>query len=381
MRNKLFSLVLLAFFILGISIFVFPQNETSKQEKRELMINENINSIEDMDTLLKDQFYFRDLLNKEYYSFKINANNIIYSLLSNKEYKYLSSDLIDINDGYLSNDVLTYDKEKMEVTASKGYNINQLDLKYPNIKTYVYFPTSVEEILYTYDDSNSADLYKEEFLKQLNENITYSSLSLPAVDRYKQLFYKSDFHWNAYGAYDAYKDIVNMINKDFDIDEPREIEKEITYDYLWPGNQSSEIGGLGQKDQIIDLKLKDIGEYKYYKDNQEYEYGKEKKEYVINGNTSYYSDYDYYFGDNCLEKRFDFNNDKPNILIFSDSLSNVYQEWLASHFNTTIYIDLRSNDDSFNLDNYIEEYDIDIILISQRYNNLYFNGYMFIPLD
>ena len=95
-----------------------------------------------------------------------------------------------------------------------------------------------------------------------------------------------------------------------------------------------------------------------------------------------YSDYDVYFGDNAYERVFKFNQeDKPNVLVFSDSYFNIIQEWFASHFNNTVIIDMRANDGQFNLDYYIEEYDIDIILMSQMYNNLYFNGYMFISLS
>ena len=69
------------------------------------------------------------------------------------------------------------------------------------------------------------------------------------------------------------------------------------------------------------------------------------------------------------------------MLVFRDSLCNVNEEWIASHFNTTVFIDLRLNDDSFHLEDYIKKYSIDIVLVTEIYSNLYFNVNMFIPTD
>lgn len=385
MRNKIFSLILIILLILGIGIFIKPQNSISKNEKRYLASAEDIDSIDDMQNVLSDQFYLRENITNNYFKFKLDLNNVPYELLSllgkNNEYQYLASDVILIKDGnYLMNDILYYDEAKKESVMSKAYNINQVDLKYENIKTYVYFPTSYEETI-DYED-NYGTKYRELFLEQLNQNITTSQLEVFDLKTYQEYYYKSDFHWAAKGAYQGYKDIINMINKDFDIGSPKEIEEEINYDYKWIGNIGSKIGGNGAKDTISDYNLKDIGEYDYYIDGEISEYGAIKKDYALNGNQTGYSDYDVYFGNNLLERRFEFNDkSKPNLLVFCDSMTNVTQEWLASHFNTTVYIDLRANDGLFNLDEYIDKYDIDIILFTQYYENLYFNGYMYVPLD
>ena len=92
--------------------------------------------------------------------------------------------------------------------------------------------------------------------------------------------------------------------------------------------------------------------------------------------------FDYYFGDNAFERIFDFHQeDRPNLLIFADSFTNVTQEWIASHFNKTVIIDLRARGEDFDLDAYIRNYDIDILLVTQYYNNLFFNGNMYIPFN
>lgn len=385
MRNKLFSLLLILVLALGIGIFLKPQNSISKNEKRYLSSTKDINSIEDIENVLSDQFYSRENITNFYFKFKLALNNVPYRLLNllgkSDDYQYLASDVILIKDGdYLMNDILYYDEDKKESVMSKAYNINQVDLKYRDIKTYVYFPTTYEETL-DYKD-NYGTKYRELFLQQLNPNITTAELEVYDLNAYKKYFYKSDFHWDADGAYQGYKDIINMINNDFDIGKSKDIDEKINYDYKWIGNIASKIGGEGPKDTISDYNLKNIGKYDYYINDEISEYGIVKEDYMNNGNQTGYSDYDVYFGNNYFEKRFEFNDEtKPNLLVFCDSMSNVTQEWIASHFNTTIYIDLRANDGSFKLDNYVDEYDVDIILFCQYYENLYFNGYMYVPLD
>ena len=386
MRNKIFSILLVILFLTGFGVFFVHQKDFSRVEKRVLKKNSDLNIVENnIEDILKDQFYCRDLIMKGYYKIKLAFNELPYIALnsfgdSNLEYKYLGKNVIEINNEFLINDILTYDKEKIDLCKSRAFNINEVDLKYPDIKTYVYFPTKLEETIDFKD--NYGTVYREKFIKQLNPNISYSELEIDCLDEYLEYFYKTDFHWTGKGAYEAYKNIIEMINKDFDIGLPKEIKNINIYNNTWTGNVASEIGGNWVPDNIVDIEINDVDNFKYYVNGQKYDYGKEKNSYKINGNDTMYSDYDFFYGNNYFERRFELNDEtKPNMLVFCDSLSNVNLKWIASHFNTTVYIDLRANDGSFNLDDYINKYNIDIIMVNQIYSNLYFNGYMFIPLS
>ena len=189
-------------------------------------------------------------------------------------------------------------------------------------------------------------------------------------------------HWNAYGAYEGYKDIINLIGQDYDIEQAHTIKEEIVYPYEFYGNLANKIGGYGEKDHIIDLVLDGVGDFDYYVNGELADYYAIKEDYKENGNSTIYSDYDIYFGDNYFFREFDFHNEeKPNLLIFGDSYKNTNMMWIASHFNKTIIFDLRSKPDDFNLDDYIEKYDIDIALVTYHYYFGYFDGHLFIPLD
>lgn len=371
-------------------MLIKPQNEESKLEKRGLATVNSLSFsqtldgtlLDKTDTILKDQFYFRDQLLQEYYKFKIFLNKVILGSDSKNGIQYLNDNVIELNGEYLINNILTYDEDKMNLAAARGFNLNEFDLKYPNIKTYVYMPTRIEEILEIPSDNveNCGGEYRNQFVINLNENITVGYLQLDSINQHTEYYYKSDFHWNHKGAYQGYTDIINMIRNDYDIDEPRNIKEEVNYPYEFHGNISSEIGMLGSTDTISDYILNGIGSFIRYADGKESYLDKVRENYSLNGNNSMHSDYDIYFGDNNSERIYDFNQqDKPNVLVFCDSYFNVIQEWFSSHLNKTIIIDLRANKD-FDMDKYIEKYDIDIVLVCQMYKNLFFNGNMFIPI-
>ena len=395
MIHRFYILLLLIMFIVGSSIIaISPTIEMSKIEKRTLFKREDFKMNTEIDkqvnSILKDQFYSRENLIKIYYQTKLLCNKVPYKMLSGmKKIKsdidtgvvYLANNVIDLGDGYLMNNVLTYAEDKAKEVQQRGYNINEISLLYPDISFYVYFPTRIEETL-NIEDTNYGLNYRYLFLQQLNDSIKTDALKIDSIEEYKNYFYKSDFHWNARGAYRAYSDIINLIKKDYDIDSPKEIKNELLYESLWHGNISGLIGQITKEDNITDIELKDIGNYSYYINDELSDYGTHKEIYKDSGNPTSYSDYDYYYGDNVFEKRFEFHDSsKPNILVFRDSLCNVNEEWIASHFNTTVFIDLRLNDGSFHLEDYIKKYSIDIVLVTEIYSNLYFNGNMFIPTD
>lgn len=411
MRNKLLSLLLILLFVLGIGLFVLPQRYESKMEKRLLATNESIvldNKLSlNIENVLKDQFYFRDFLTHNYFEIKTNLNRVINKFVDgsislvykvkgllngggtidiDNDFKndvsmlYLSDDVIEINDGYLINGIVEYNDEQLQLASSRGYNVNEFDKLYPDVKTYIYFPTRLEEMLNS--EKENRLLCRENYLRQLNGNISYSALKIGSVEDHQKYFYKSDEHWKAAGAYQGYVDIIDMISKDYELGPIKEIEKEIVYDREFKGNISSKIGMVGSSDRLEDYILKGLGEYDYFANGNKIDLNEAKELYAAKGNDTVYSDYDLYFGDNYFLREFDFHqDDKPNILIFADSYINTNMSWIASHFNKTLIIDLRAKPNDFNLDYYINEYDIDIALIDFTYNTMYFNGNLYIPIN
>ena len=406
MRNKLFSILLIINIILGIGIFTLPQENESQSEKRLLSTNEDIkfdyNLVRSSENVLKDQFYFRNRIVRYYYKGRIILNlftekvidyprKLIRKISGNDDnqnnggiidtsLKYLAEGVIELDDGYLINSILEYNDEEKYQASSRGYNLNEFASRYKDIKTYVYFPTRLEEILNNVYDNQC--ICQEQFIQQLNNDIKHRSLIIDDYEDHKKYYFHSDTHWNAYGAYEGYKDIIKMIGEDYSIGEIKPIENVIEYEYEFYGNIANKIDGYGIKDRIIDLELTGINDFDYYIDGEKADYYAVKKDYELNGNNTVYSDYDYYFGDNNFLRQFDFHdNNKPNILIFGDSYNNTNMLWLASHFNKTTIIDLRRKPENFNLNNFVNQNDIDIFLVNYYYFNAFINGNLYIPID
>ena len=407
MRNKIFALLLILALILGTGIFLLPQRRESSMENRVMVTNEDIffddDVLKDSEKVLKDQFYLRDHIIHDYYAARIFINkltdktlelpkDLIKKILHREDEKgdsysikdipltYLAEGAVELKDGYLVSDIPNYNEEELNDAWARGVNVNDFDLAYPDIKTYVYFPTRIEELLNP-DHDHEAEC-QNWFISQLNPDITYSSMEINDLHDHEEYFFKSDLHWNAKGAYKAYCDIIDMINDDYDIGEPKAIKEEMVYPYSFYGNVANKLGSYGDTDQISDLVLEGINDFDLYVDGEEYDLYRDKEEYKENGNQTIYSDYHVYFGENNFLRVFDFHDEsKPNLLFFGDSYKNTNMMWIASHFNKTIIIDLRSRPDDFDLDRYINEYDIDVALISYHYYYAYFDGHMFIPLD
>lgn len=384
MKNKLFSLVLITLFILGIGIFVLPQAEASIQERRELSRNDDIslsNIVKTSENVLNDQFYFRDKIVKAYYYINTTLSSKFgINIIDDIEATQLTDEIVLLNDDYLSNNALSYTDEELKLATSRGFNINEFDLKYPSVKTYVYKCTRIEELFNT--NYPYQERCWEDMIYQFNPDISYSKLGINNMKDFQNYYYKTDRHWNARGAYQGYVDIINMIDEDFDIGDPKEIKEYIVYPYEFKGSTAGKIALLGDHEHLTDCILEDIGDFDYYINNEPCNFYAERNEYINNGNKTPYTDYEYYYGTNTLLKLFDFKQEnKPNLLIFSTSFANGNNLWIASHFNKTLLIDLRSKEEDFSLEYYIDKYDINVALLETSYDTLFLNGYMYIPLD
>lgn len=358
---------------MGVSVFVLPQSKESKKENRSLSTNNDIklsNFSATSESILSDQFYFRDYIIDN--NFRFNAflsSKFGKDVISDVSVAPLSDDIVKLNDGYYANSALDYSENSMDSASMSGYRISQFDLQYPDIKTYVYKCSRIEELInseYPYQDK-----LWEAIQLQLNPNITSSKLEIDSIYDYQKYYFKTDHHWNATGAYQGYKDIIGMINKDYDIGEPKEIKNEIVYPYQFKGNIINNMY-INETDNINDYALEDIREFDFYIDDELKDYYEIKELYKEQGNQTSYTDYEYYYGISAATKVFDFyNEDKPNLLIIGSSYCNVNGLWIASHFNKTVFIDVWVIPYDYSPKYYIDKYDIDIALVYMGQERLY----------
>ena len=383
MRNKIFSSVLILFLFMGVFILLKPQKDVLVVERRqahtlsEISINENIGN--DLENVLKDQMPLRNSVIKLYNLFKRKST----SLLERGEgVEIINSEVIKTGDYYALNPRQYEYTDSVVISNRDALNriVNEYD-----IPVYVYKPTRIEEtdlidLPGVYEDLEGI---KASFLEGLDGRIVYKELKLESVSDYERMYYKSDHHWNNVGSYQGYSDIIKMMQKDFRLENPRELLDDYIFEYPFVGFMGCSVGNDDIYDYMTDNYLAiNEGSYDYYENGEKALISDMKYNYLENTETYKYSAYDVYYGFNHFERIFDFHEEeRPNVLIFADSFINCIKEPLASHFNKTVILDMRSAPEDFSLDYYMKKYDIDAILVLEFYGDLYFNGDMLIKTE
>lgn len=393
MRNRHVILIPALLLVLGLVLLIKPQREVLMLERRKASVLGEIspyNLSEDTDKVLSDQFLFRDNILKVYHVFK-NASS---KILNPKGYlQAYDREVMNIGNDYLINNVYTNDYylEVKDNAASKGFNIKRLSLMYPDTDIYVYKPTRIEETDLLYTDIVSSPLIEAEeaFKINLGDKVTYKAMKLNSPEDYEKYYYRGDIHWNAEGAYKGYKDILELLSDKYQLAPAQEIKEKKAFEYPFYGHYANILGNTTRPDHLEDLVLGSEGSCTYIENGKITDINARKEKYIQNDTP--YSAYDEYFIENAGVRVFrnkeksdpassTFIPGKPNVLIFCDSFINPIAEWLAYHFNNTVLIDLR-NAEGFIMEDYLKEYDIDIILVMEYYENLYMNGNTYIPLD
>lgn len=381
MKNKIFSLLLVLLFVFGASLLVKKQEGYLFAENREKVTNESFiaePSFDIANKVLRDQMPFRDDI--------INAFSKLFSKFSiGDKLVCYKREFIRVNDVYLDNFYTRFDKESTKTCSGKAYNINEISNKYKDIKTYVYYPrrSLKDQLLDSIYIPNNFEQYEQIFLSYVGDRIAYQSLDYPD-EEITNYFYKTDHHYNALGADKAYKEIVNMINEDFDIGNPLPVINTVSINDNFIGSYGDNNGGI--VDVFDDLTVSNYGidnsKYDYYINGNITSINKEKEQTLNDPIYSKYRTYDSYFNVNTGNVLFDYHDEnKKNILIFTDSYIGPIKEVLSTHFNKTVIVCGSDVLNGFDLNKTIEENNIDIILFLWYQKNLFYNGYYFVPIN
>ena len=175
------------------------------------------------------------------------------------------------------------------------------------------------------------------------------------------MYYKTDHHWNTFGAYYAYVEYRKNKNKKYyDIDIFN--IKKVSNNFL--GSSYYKILGIGKSEDIYkfdinnNLKVKYVYEKELKKSIYEDHYLKEKDQYsyFLNNNHA------------LIEITNEYVNN-GSIIVIKNSYANSFVPFLVNHYNKVYVIDLRYFSES--VSDLIEENSIDDILILYNLNNLY----------
>lgn len=247
-------------------------------------------------------------------------------------------------------------------------NKNALFAAHPEFEYYAYYIEKDNDI----DFSSGKRAGVLDYLK-VGLNLPeghFGVFPLKDLEQYKADFFKTDHHWNIFGAHKGYMQLINMILPGEKLINPVDIVEIGTWcgsKALLAGSNQRESVSLYEYDfpesvvgDVVDLVDKD--------DIDRYEWYIEKARTATEGAAQLSADsYGDVFGVDYGEMIWE-NPDceNGNILIFGDSFDNAIMKLLSCHFSKIYAVDLRyyelQKNKKFNFETYIKDKDIKYIL-------------------
>lgn len=198
--------------------------------------------------------------------------------------------------------------------------------------------------------------HEDYFIKYFTKKIKPKNISFLKITGFKdyiKYFYQTDHHWNNHGAKKAYLDLVKLLR----LKNPIKLEEEICFEGVsFTGSKARKAGLNNQKEPFCVFKTT-LPSHRTYVNGELKDYG-HKRDYFNNqilGRNSA-NHYNRFYASEKGEVIYDYKQpEKPNLLMLVDSYADPVQEILASHFNKTYVVDLRSYNSEFNYKSYLQK--------------------------
>lgn len=378
MKNKL---IIIVFIIIIYSVFLFVPfkellirtNRTSYYRNDNWILVEKTND-KIYDKIMTLEAFIKNRYNN-YFPFYNEINNLYYSSIIDIDKLYLDDIYLKDNADderifYKNKDdffyVLNkYSKKELEERLNKEASFyNDINNKFPEVNLALYIPLRYESFQFNNINENY-DLVNK-FTKKLNNDIKYSFFEVDNINDYKKYYYKTDHHYNSYGAQIAYNDILNMFNIDNNI---LINHKEVYKPYYGSMAKSTLLKRVSDKLTAIDIKndlkvnINDVNFKPLEKKDRSDPF------------------YDYYVGYfNGMYDEIIYENDSSfnrNLLIIGDSYSWQVDYLLAKSFDKTFVINTKYGkwiNNDLVLKDYINENNITHILFFREAKNLVFDA-------
>ena len=255
-----------------------------------------------------------------------------------------------------------YEPSAIRVQARSLYKALE---NHPEVKSYVYLVNSSRTVDVQKDVTAVPQTYTA-IQKWFTDSET-DYLRLNSLEDYARYFYTTDHHWNYQGSYAGYRQLVRMmLGEDEPVLEPVET---VEFPVKFNGSMNKSLNLTDSQENFTvyrfdypEMKLEINGRKKASYGNQAaYFAGKYSTMPLANHYSSFYG------GEEGLIHLETDRTDRPNLVMISNSQSNALNLLLASHFHHTYIIDPRHYEDNmdqkFRLDQAVEEWDLDMVLI------------------
>lgn len=256
--------------------------------------------------------------------------------------------------------VRNLDSQKDALDA-KADNLNQIMAAHPELDYYVYYIEKETDINFATGEKVGLSEYLHQRLELPEEK--FGVFSVDDFDTFDREFYQTDHHWNCYGSYEGYCQVIHLLDPSAEVLQP---VGETVLPYAFSGSKASTIGAK-------DVFSEQFPAYRFDYPAMDItingapaeDYGHQDAYWnqTATGKISYA---DFYGGD-AGEVVFDTHQpEKENLLIIGESFDNAILKLLASHFNCTYSIDLRNYErqcgEPFRFADYVQTHQITKVL-------------------
>ena len=317
-----------------------------------------------------DQFPLRMLGIQAAKAFERAQIALVYSLLPDPAIPTdMKSSLYVIRDGSLLFSKPTQlTQSSFKIIDDRINSYKELIKDHPDIHFYAYYleritNASYHPLLQYFPGSDQGQRLKY-FEENKPAGLILGKMTFTGLEDYKKYNYRTDHHWNIYGALRAYDDIYSMLAKNYPGISPPVNHAEIRkfQDIQFLGSEARQSLYPIRPDDF-EVPILDLQSHIVYED------GKITADYCKNYLEGVYSHSKYtnhfgmcfgYESQALVEYVFDNGSDR-NLLIIGDSFTKPIHPLLASHYKHTYRIDLRAYD-NFSFSDFIKQNPVDDVI-------------------
>ncbi len=274
--------------------------------------------------------------------------------------------------------------------ASESKNRTNLKAQAAEVNRITAADTDVNVYLYVCSRLQDGELFPEyvpgtvslkplvnEYFDLLDDRIKYDYLKVNTLEDSISKIYLSDHHWNAYGMYEGYCDIIHMVSADSpSIGKPKEQgEKHEIPDVVYWGSNARTYGYYNYFD-IFYFYDYNLPEHKIITTNPYNGFDFNMKKYLAgNFDKDINSDHYVLFYPYTEYVKYPENNTGRRLLVLGDSYSRGISELLSSNFDETYIFDFRRMDEIGDYNKFISDKGITDVLFMQYSLRGVFNYY------
>jgi hypothetical protein len=358
---------------------IMPDNKVSLVESRTLMQLPD-DDWSDLNTLtgewedyVVDQFPFREKMLKAYTTLELAQG------------KKCVRDVYIVDDGWLMTYIYRTQENKRQIMAQKlrAYT-ESTSAKF----VYAIIPQKNEmlsELAEPYLENVNGNFNKSELLKELSKAERLMTIDISdylttqySTEERRQMCYRTDFHWNSYGAFTAAEYIAKEMSaagltggasipteSDFDWEELGDT-------HLYEGDLNRRLSDMiSMQEKIPYYCIKDTENIRYFMsvDNS---LPTERTNIVSSGIADYILNYDSISTENIGYYRIVNPNARSqrHILILKDSYQNPTIDYFTELFSEVTVIDPREYSEYYSLADLLDISSIDIVLLMYHQNNI-----------